>query len=198
MTDPPPVGVVLAGGAGRRIGGDKAVVEVLGRPLLHYPVAAVREALGTEVAVVAKRDTALPPLPPGVRVWIEPDRPQHPLVGVTHALRLAGGRPVLVVAGDLPLITAAVVRALAQEPRAGAAAVVARSAGRVHPLCAVYLPAALPLLRDAAGEERVEDVVGRLGARFVDFPAQDDEAFHNVNAPEDVLHAAAALAARGG
>ena len=30
------------------------------------------------VAVVCKRDTALPPLPDGVERWDEPDEPRHP------------------------------------------------------------------------------------------------------------------------
>ena len=40
------VGAILAGGGGRRIGGDKAIVELHGRPLISYPLEAVREALG--------------------------------------------------------------------------------------------------------------------------------------------------------
>src|SRR5438477_12761169 len=74
-----PVGVILAGGAGRRIGGSKALVKLHGRPLISYPLAAMREALG-DIAIVAKADTELPSLP-GVTVWIEPDVPRHPLVG---------------------------------------------------------------------------------------------------------------------
>lgn len=75
------IGAVLAGGDGRRIGGDKAVVELDGRPLLHYPLAVVRAALGN-VAVVAKSATSLPPLDSGVAIWLEPDEPRHPLAGI--------------------------------------------------------------------------------------------------------------------
>ena len=58
----PPIGVILAGGQGRRIGGSKAVVQLAGQPLITYPLEAVRTALG-DVAVVAKADTQLPSLP---------------------------------------------------------------------------------------------------------------------------------------
>ena len=54
-----PLGAILAGGGGRRIGGDKAIVELQGRPLISYPLEAVREALG-QVAILAKADTKLP------------------------------------------------------------------------------------------------------------------------------------------
>ena len=59
----PSVGVVLAGGPGRRMGGDKAVVALDGRPLLLYPLAALRAAGIADVALVAKRATELPPRP---------------------------------------------------------------------------------------------------------------------------------------
>ena len=36
-----PIGVILAGGRGRRIGGSKAVVELCGKPLIRYPLEAM-------------------------------------------------------------------------------------------------------------------------------------------------------------
>ena len=36
-----PIGVVLAGGSGRRIGGSKAIVKLRGQPLITYPLAAL-------------------------------------------------------------------------------------------------------------------------------------------------------------
>lgn len=97
-----PIGVVLAGGSGRRMGGSKATVQLRGRPLISYPLEALQRAL-REVTVIAKADTELPQMP-GVTVWIEPTTPRHPLVGIVQALALAAGRPVLIVAGDLSLI----------------------------------------------------------------------------------------------
>src|SRR4051812_3660879 len=106
-----PVGVVLAGGRGRRLGGDKAIVELEGRALVLYPLESLHEVCD-DVAVVAKRETMLPPLAGAADLWIEPDEPRHPLAGVAHALRLAAGRPVLVVAVDLPLMDAATLRTI--------------------------------------------------------------------------------------
>ena len=58
----------------------------------------------SQVAILAKAGTSFRPLS-GVAVWIEPESPHHPLAGITQALALAGGRPVLVCAGDLPFVT---------------------------------------------------------------------------------------------
>ena len=69
---PPVIGVVLAGGSGRRLGrGSKAAVVLAGRPLVSYPVSALGEE-GDRIAMVSKRSTALPELS-GVERWDEPD-----------------------------------------------------------------------------------------------------------------------------
>ena len=187
------IGIVLAGGAGRRIGGDKAMVELEGRPLLHYPIAVLRAVLD-EVAVVAKQSTILPALDVEVAIWLEADEPRHPLVGVIHALRCARGRPVVVLAGDMPFVTRGLVTALARERARGAVAVVPRAAGQLQPLCARYDPRALMAFAGCDFEAPVGDVVAALSPRIIDWP--DDEPFFNVNHPEDILQAAALLSGR--
>jgi molybdopterin-guanine dinucleotide biosynthesis protein A len=188
-----PIGVVLAGGVGRRIGGDKATVELEGRPLLLYPLATLRAAF-SDVAVVAKHATLLPQLDPDVAIWLEADQHHHPLVGVLHALRCARGRPVVVVAADMPFVTRALVTALARERARGAPAVVPRAAGALQPLCARYDPPALAALTGFDRAARPQEVVAALGPRILTWP--DDEPFFNVNAPEDLLQAAALLGTR--
>jgi molybdopterin-guanine dinucleotide biosynthesis protein A len=103
--------VILAGGAGRRLGGDKAVVELAGKPLIGYPLAAMAEVF-RRVTVLAKADTALPELH-GIEVWVEEERARHPLVGVLEALRRACGHPVMICAADLPFVTAELITAIA-------------------------------------------------------------------------------------
>jgi molybdenum cofactor guanylyltransferase len=185
-----PIGVVLAGGAGRRIGGAKATVELHGAPLLTYPIAVLQQVLA-EVVVVAKPDTELPPLP-GIAVWTEPPEPRHPLTGIVHALAFADERPVLVCAGDLPFASAGLARELAGAGAAGTPAVVPRAGGRLQPLFARYEPAALaPLaarLAAPAGLGPVTEVVAALAPRVLE--CADERPFFNVNAPEDLLTAA--------
>ena len=187
------IGVVLAGGDGRRIGGDKAMVELEGRPLLQYQLAVLRAVL-EDVAVVAKQSTLLPPVDAEVAIWLEADEPRHPLAGVVHALRCARGRPVVVVAGDMPFVTRGLVAALARERARGAVAVVPRASGRLQPLCARYDPRALTALAACDFGAPVRDVVAALGPRIVEWP--DDEPFFNVNHPEDILQAVALLSGR--
>jgi molybdopterin-guanine dinucleotide biosynthesis protein A len=172
------------------MGGRKATLALAGRPLLEHVLAALRP-VAPETVVIAKRDTVLPPLGAGVRLWVEPDEPRHPLTGIVHALRITGGRPVLVCATDMPLVTGEVFERLLSAPRGDACAVVPRARGRLQPVCALYLPAALPALVGFAPDARATDVVAALGIEEVDFGESD--AFLSVNTPADLEQAEALL-----
>jgi molybdenum cofactor guanylyltransferase len=185
---PRPVGVVLAGGLGQRLGGAKATVELAGRPLISYPLAALEAALD-EVAVLAKADTELPSLP-GATVWVEPQVHHHPLVGILQALALAGGRPVLVCAVDLPFVSPGLVGRLAAEDPAGAPAVVASRRGTIHPLLGCYQQSAIKLL-GPPGDRPLRELVAAIKPRLLE--VDDPDALFNVNAPDDLLRAAATL-----
>jgi molybdenum cofactor guanylyltransferase len=192
---PEPVGVVLAGGLGRRLGGSKATVRLNGRPLITYPLGAVRAALGSAV-VVAKADTELPTLH-GIEVWMEPPEPRHPLTGIVHALAVAEGRPVLACACDLPLVPPDLIRELAGADQGEALVVAASYGDRLQPLLARYEPEALEPLSAALRTEdlSVRDALTALGARPC--PVAEETFLFNVNTPEDLLQAGALLAARG-
>ncbi len=191
-----PIGVVLAGGAGRRIGGAKATVALRGTPLVLYPLRALQAVLA-EVVVVAKQASELPPLP-GVPIWIEPAQPRHPLAGIVHALEATGaaagiegmGRDVLVVAGDLPFVSPELVELLAHADAGGAPALVPRAGGRLQPLLARYAPSAhVPLAAALARDPlpSLTDAVAALGPQVLEL--EDPAPFFNVNAPEDLLTA---------
>ena len=185
-----PVGAILAGGAGRRIGGQKAIVELQGKPLISYPLEAVGQVL-SRVAILAKAGTELPPVS-RVAVWLEPETPRHPVVGITQALALAGGRPVLICAGDLPFVTPQLVRRLIKADPGRAPAVVACAEGQMQPLLGCYQPRALELLaaEAKAASGRLMEIVGALHPVLLE--CDPDELF-DIDSPEDLLQAAGML-----
>ncbi|MBV9356272.1 MAG: molybdenum cofactor guanylyltransferase [Chloroflexi bacterium] len=186
-----PVGVVLAGGRGQRMGGAKAMVELQGRPLIVYALEAMAAAVG-EVAVLAKAASKLPSLP-GTTVWVEPQTHHHPLVGIRQALALAAGRPVLVCAADMPLVTVELLRRLAAADGHGAPAVIASADGRPQPLLGRYEQAALQSLSDpeSAGDRPLIEAVTAIGPRLLE--VEDARLLFNVNTPGDLVEAAAML-----
>jgi len=183
-----PLGAILAGGLGRRLGSEKATVLLDGRPLIYYPLDALAAVL-RDVVVLAKADTPLPSLP-GATIWIEPDLRRHPLVGIVQALELAGARSVLVCAADLPFVSADLVRCLAEADPQGAPAVLAAERGQSQPLLGCYQPSALALL-DHTDERPLRDQVAEISPRLLE--VDDPEQLFNVNNPEDLLQATALL-----
>ena len=192
------IGVLLAGGLGRRLvdGVDapsKAAVELAGRPLAAYPLAALA-AVCDRLVVVCKRDTRLPRLP-GTERWDEPDEPRHPLTGIVHALERAGA-PVLVCAADMPSVTPDAMRSIltaASAATGGASAapsaIVAATDGVLQPTLGLYLPWALATLRAAPADAPLTRTVEALAPVRVALPGR---VTRSVNTPED-LYAAEAL-----
>jgi molybdenum cofactor guanylyltransferase len=186
-----PVGAIMAGGAGLRIGGQKATVELDGKPLICYPLEAVGQVL-SKVAILAKAGTNLPAIS-GVAVWIEPESPRHPVVGITQALALAGGHPVLVCAGDLPFVTPGLIRQLVKADPGRSPAVVACTQGRMQPLLGCYQPRALDLLSGAAraASGRLMEIVAGIDPVLLE--VDDPEELFDIDTPDDLLQAAAML-----
>jgi molybdopterin-guanine dinucleotide biosynthesis protein A len=186
-----PLGVVLAGGLGRRMGGSKAVVELNRRPLITYPIDAVWRALGN-VAIVAKINTELPNVP-GVSVWVEPEQPRHPLAGIVHALGVAENRPVLICAADMPFVSPAVVERIAHAEPGSGCAVVASARGELQPLLACYQPEALSALGAFLSRPLgpLRDAVESL--RPARYEVEDPDVLFNINSPSDLLQAAAMI-----
>lgn len=203
------LGAVLAGGRGSRLGGGKAWVELGGRPLYAYPLSAI-EAASLDPVVCAKRGEA-PPRPSRgsfvrshttkeprneVRVLEEPDEPRHPLCGIVAALRAGEGRPVIVVACDMPFVTPGLLAFLAEVDDPLVIPVVD---GRLHPLLGRYTPPLLPELeaaleREAPLTRTVESLSPRLLgeeglARFGD----PRRLLFNVNDPDDLRKAESLL-----
>jgi molybdenum cofactor guanylyltransferase len=183
------IGVVLAGGAGSRLGAaSKPGALLAGRPLVAYPLAALA-AVCSRVAVVCKASTSLPAFE-GVERWDEPDAPRHPLTGIVYALERAG-EPVLVCAADMPFVTADACRSLLTAPQKSVA-VVAAAEGVLQPVFAVYAPGALESLRAAPEDAPLTRTVEALDPTRVALPPQ---VVASVNTPEELAEAERLLAA---
>jgi molybdopterin-guanine dinucleotide biosynthesis protein A len=132
---------ILAGGRSSRMGEPKAGIELAGRPLISYPIAAARIA-GLEPLVVAKAASTLPEL--DCAFVTEPDEPTHPLAGIVAALEHVG-EPIVAIACDHPLLPPDLLAELASS----GAPLAMPANPRPQPLVARYSPELLPRLRAA-------------------------------------------------
>lgn len=132
--------VILAGGASRRMGRDKAGLEVDGERLVDR-AARLAGALTDDVIVVSgpRRDLQ----PTGAREVT--DRGRGPLDGLAAGLAAAGGEAAGVLAVDMPRPCTALLRALATL-LGGHDAAVPVVEGRLQPLHAVWATRLAPAL----------------------------------------------------
>jgi molybdopterin-guanine dinucleotide biosynthesis protein A len=116
----------------------KGLALVDGLRIADRALTALRGA--TDRQIVVANDPRATRWFPGLRVVRDAEEGHGPLHGLRTALEAAEGAPVLVVAWDMPFVTAALLSALRAEGERGATAVVplAGSPARAEPLCAYY------------------------------------------------------------
>lgn len=181
-------GVVLAGGASRRMGRDKATLTVAGRfggrTLVEHLVAIVGQRCDP-VYVVAAPGQELPELPARVLRDEMPGLGPLPAVGLgLRAAAAAGAERAFVCAVDMPFLTPAVIDRLAGV--SAAADIVLPRAERDHYLAAVYRTALAETVDAlvAGGERRVGALVDTVEVERI--ALADASALANLNSPEDV------------
>lgn len=209
---PPVLGVILAGGTGRRMsqdggGADKALIPLGGRPLLSH----ILERLGPQCAALALNAGGDPARFAAFGLPVAPDDAEFldadgygagPLAGILAGLdfaALAGFDRIVTAPVDTPFLPhdyAARLLRMADD-RPGAQIICAETNRRAHYVCGLYPVALRHGLRAwlAAGKRRVSDWVesqGMARAPF-DVPEGAPDPFLNINTPDDLARAEAAL-----
>jgi len=196
-------GIVLAGGRGRRLGqGEKCLRRLGGQSLLEHAVQ--RAAPQTATLLLSFNGNACELPPCGLPVI--PDTVPGfagPLAGVLAGLeylqaREPGVRWLASFACDCPWFPLDVVRRLRQHAeRAACEVAVACSAGRLHPVFALWSCDLAAPLRDALVRHDMRGAGEFLRTRrhvAVDWPASPFDPFFNINTPEELALAEARLA----
>jgi len=182
---------IMAGGKSKRMGQDKAWIELDGEPLITR-VASVLAQVADEVIVVANepRYASL-----GLRVVHDKYPEGGALGGIATGVAAATHDTVLVAACDMPFLSAAMWRLLLGH--AGEAdVVIPRVGGEYETLHALYTKACLPHMARALAENRLRVIAffDQVRVQAIDEPelrAVDPtlRAFTNVNTPEELAMA---------
>jgi molybdopterin-guanine dinucleotide biosynthesis protein A len=174
-----PLGAVLCGGASRRMGVDKATLQIQGVAMARR-VADVLLAAGCAPVIAVGGDSAeMRRL--GLNGVADEFPGEGPLGGVLTAL--SQGAPAAVLACDLANIQPATVTALIDALGLHDAAIAFTD--RAEPLCAVWSPSSVALLRSqfVAGERAMHRAIDGLDVAWVTVAAGD---LLNINTPADL------------
>ena len=193
-----PLGLVLAGGLARRMGGgDKARIRIGGKTILERVLTRLTPQC-SGVILNANGDLARF-ADTGLRVVADsiPDF-AGPLAGILAGLDWAAANvpdiaDIVSVPGDCPFLPRDLVERLsAARQAAGAPLACARSGEWRHPVVGLWAVALRDDLRKALVEEglhKIEIWTARHGVALADWPTTPVDPFFNVNTPEDAAEA---------
>ena len=194
----PLLGAVLVGGASRRLGRPKALVEVGGLTLAERATAALEPVVERVILVGGG------PVPPALQGLARlEDAPlgrgagdpeerggAGPLAGLLAALRSAPGAAWILCPCDLPWVESAAAAWLAGERRPGRIAALPRpvAGGPVEPLFALYEPEVLPRVEAlaAAGVRAPRELARIDGVAVVTPPARLARCWRDVDTAEEL------------
>jgi molybdenum cofactor guanylyltransferase len=200
---PPTLGLVLAGGLARRMGGgDKARIAISGATILQRVLARLtpqcsRVIINANGDPARFADTHLPVVADSV-----PDF-AGPLAGILAGLDWAAVNApqcqwLASVPGDCPFLPADLVTRLHQaRTTAGTPLACARSGEWRHPVVALWPVSLREDLRRALIDEglrKIENWTARHGIAVADWTVEPVDPFFNVNTPEDAARAQAIAA----
>lgn len=192
------IGVVLAGGLSRRMGGDdKALLRLGGRTILAHVIGRIRPQVDSLVLNANGDPDRFSEF--GLPVTADTVAGHAgPLAGVLAGLEwVAANAPacswVATVPTDAPFLPEDLVaRLLAAAAGAGADMACAGSAGRAHPVCGLWPVRLRGDLRRAMVEEGIRKVdiwTARYRLARADFSADPLDPFFNANTPGDLAEA---------
>ena len=188
-------GLILAGGASSRMRRDKATLVYRGRSQLDRAFEMAGQHLDKVFVSVRPEQVSEPTRAPKPLILDSVDG-EGPVVGIRSALAAVADVAWLVIACDLPFLSAAALRQLLEERDPAALATAYRgSVDKLpEPLCAIWEPAAaMPLATfAAAGGHCPRKFLIRHGARMLE--PRDARALDNINTPEEYAQAQDALA----
>lgn len=188
--------VILAGGEGRRIGGDKPTRLLDDERLLDHALILARG--WSPLVAVSVRDTA-----PNVHgLPLLPDlMGKGPIAGIAAALAFArskGVKRVLTIPCDTPFLPSDLPDRLSDALMHSAGAAIAASGGRLHPSCALWrveTAVALPAYL-SSGRGSLHGFAEAVGAVAVEWPIEPHDPFFNINSAADLAAAEAMIRSR--
>ena len=184
---------VLAGGQSRRMGAEKALVELDGRTLLEHALTLAR-SVSPEVWIVGSKAKFS-----RYGDVVEDEFPQHgPLGGIHAGLRSSTSELNLMLAVDMPFVEVRFLEFLFEEAARQECAVVTipRAGGAWQTLCAVYRRPFADLAEEAlrAGKNKIDPLFRGIEMRILEERELIERnfspaLFRNLNTPEELEQA---------
>ncbi len=200
---------ILAGGTSSRMGIDKGLLSLTGKPMIFYVIEACSIITDDVFVVVGKENLEryVEKLADSVEVVPDVDVGfKSPLVGAYTALSHRGEGHVLLLPCDTPLVKIAVLSFLVEVAEGWDAVVPRWPNGYIEPLVAVYDASKASLAAKCAldeGHRDMQSILGRINTLYVSTLIIKEldpelETFFNVNTLDDLKVAEEKLLKKAG
>ncbi len=186
-------GIILAGGQNKRMGKDKALIEIGGKRVIEW-VYKTLEQVCNEIIVVANMPLKFLHLP--VRIVTDIIPYQGPLGGIFTGLFYTTEFPAVVLACDLPFVSASFLNFLFSQWEDKLDALIPQTPDGHQPLCALYGKDSLPVFESQLkrGDLRLYQALRKVRKRYLspELVSSADPSglnFFNLNTPQDLARA---------
>jgi molybdopterin-guanine dinucleotide biosynthesis protein A len=189
---------ILAGGKSRRMGRDKAFVELAGIPMIQWVISSLVAQCSAKAIIISNEPEKYSQF--GLPVYPDVIPGMGPLSGLFTAFTVTGADRVMIAPCDSPFISPDVIKFILNYPDGGADAVIPFVDGREQGMIAVYSRGAVDRFEERIASASMMFDEFRLGLDRI-FITEDElrvvepdlRTFLNVNAPGDLQSATTLL-----
>lgn len=176
--------VIMAGGRSRRMGQDKAILDIDGTPAIKYVFDQLR--VHFDEILVSSSNAAMHSID-GIKVVADEAAGKGPLMGIASALRVSRNEINFVIACDIPEIDISLVRRIINQSKGFDAVLPKTSSSKLEPLFAVYKKSTLAAIDESiiAGDYKILIPLEKCKVNYVQL--HRDEQMKNLNTMNDYL-----------
>ncbi len=175
--------VILAGGESSRMGTDKGLLELKGKPMIEHLIDTFSERFSSiSIATSNKQYIQF-----GLPVLTDDYEAIGPLGGIHSALKKSKGKQVLFLSVDAPFVTVEIIEELLSKRKDGTISFAAVG-DRKFPLIGVYSTELVEQLENYIqnGKRSVFGFLEESENEVIAFPEEMSDYFQNINTPEDL------------
>jgi len=176
-------GIILAGGKSLRMGQDKGLMSLNGKPMIQYVIDTI-QPLVNEIIIIANQKEYQTF---GFPVYEDDLKEQGPLAAICTGLKFSKTQKNLILSCDVPFINEELLNLLIKNSE-DAAVVIPEQNGRTHQLIGIYNRSCLtPFQKELAkGNRKIKWAIEQLNYKVVDANHIDKKMFNNLNSKDDI------------
>ena len=180
-------GIVLAGGRSRRMGEDKSLIKLNGKPLVEYSIDALKPLC--DKVIISSNNPHFEFT--GCEVWPDELPDQAPMIGIYSCLKRSETELNIFLSCDMPLISTSMIGFLLAKSAAFDITVPIHENGQIEPLCGIYKKSSIVIIKEFIDSRnyRLNECIRSASCQFIpvdsQIPCNTPNLFLNINTPTD-------------